>query len=181
MHKNPSHQYIDLSHLQRKRLYHGLAIIDTDFAKAHADQIINLHTWDYGFWLQYLDLQRQALELKPIFDELDNQAEKQQYQLNMKISWNLPQEQRQKQYYKNFSQAFEPIVKRIIKFWQDYPVTIYGSEIFLHGMAKTFFRNKISYEETQQGRQINQAIKNLTNRNWDNLKTDLINYKGWWN
>ncbi|WP_297818699.1 hypothetical protein [uncultured Lactobacillus sp.] len=181
MHKDPKRRNIDLSHLQRKRLYHGLATINTDFAKAHADQIINFHTWDYGFWLKYLDLQRQALELTPIFEELDNQAEMQQYQLNMKVSWNLSQEQRQKQYQKNFNQAFEPIIKQIVKFWQEYPVTIYGSKIFLHGMAKTFFREKISFEEAKQGRQIKQTVKDLTSRNWDNLKTDLINYKGWWN
>lgn len=74
-----------------------------------------MHTWDYGFWLKYLDLQRQALKLKPIFEDLDEQAENRQYQ---------------------------PVVDQIIAFWQTYPVTIYGSQIYLHAMAKTFFQQQ---------------------------------------
>ena len=38
-------------------------------------QITRLHTWDYAFWLDYLDLQRQALGLKPKFAKLDDQAD----------------------------------------------------------------------------------------------------------
>ena len=48
-------------------------------------------------------------------------------------------------------------------------------------MAKTFFRNKVGYEEPAMGRQIKQALKDLTNRDWDTLQNDLLKYKGWWN
>lgn len=181
MRKNPKRKNVDLRPLQIKRLYQGVAIINQSFAKEHIEQIVNLHAWDYGFWLKYLDLQRQALKLKPIFGNLDEQAENRQYQLDIKILKTISEEERLQQYQKVFDQAYQPVVDQIIAFWQTYPVTIYGSQIYLHAMAKTFFNNKISLEEPQQGRQIKQALNDLHQRNWDSLRKNLLQYNGWWN
>lgn len=181
MHKNPQRQNIDLHHLQQKRLHQGIAVIDQSFAKNHIDQIVNLHAWDYGFWLEYLDLQRQALNLAPIFEDLDEQADDFSYEINMKVLKTVPENERPQQYQQNFNQPYLPVVNQIINFWQTYPVTIYGSKVYLHAMAKTFFRNKVGYEEPAMGRQIKQALKDLTNRDWDTLQNDLLKYKGWWN
>lgn len=181
MHRNLKRKNVDLRPLQTKRLYQGVAIIDRPFATQHVEQIVNLHAWDYGFWLKYLDLQRQALELNPIFENLDEQAENQQYQLDMKILKTTDKEEQFQQYQKVFDQAYQPVVNQIIAFWQTYPVTIYGSQVYLHLMAKTFFKNKISLEEPQQGRQIKQALNDLHQRNWNNLRKSLLQYNGWWN
>ena len=42
-------------------------------------------------------------------------------------------------------------------------------------------RNKVSYEEPQQGRQIKATLKALKSRNWDTVADKLLEYKGWWN
>ena len=144
-------------------------------------QISRLHTWDYAFWLDYLDLQRQALGLKPKFAKLDDQADDHQHEIAMKILKDVPEKERPKYYHEAFTKAYQPIINQIIKFWQEYPNTIYGSQVYLHGMAKTFFRNKVSYEEPQQGRQIKATLKALRSRNWDTVADKLLNYKGWWN
>lgn len=181
MHKNPKRQNIDLHPLQQKRLYQSVAIIDQTFAQANVDQIINLHTWDYSFWLKYLDLQRQALKLEPVFEDLNDNADNQYYEASMKILKTVPEEKRRQQWQQKFNEVFLPIIQQIIEFWQEYPITIYGSKVYLHAMAKTFFRNKISYEEPEQGRQIKQTLKDLADRDWNALQSDLIQYKGWWN
>ena len=95
-----------LTKLQQKRLYQGIAVIDQSFAKNHIDQIVNLHVWDYGFWLEYLDLQRQALNLAPIFEDLDEQADDFSYELYMKILKTVPENERPKQYQPNFNQPY---------------------------------------------------------------------------
>lgn len=182
MHKNPQRQNVDLHHLEQQRLYQGLAIINPKFAQNHANTIAHLHTWDYSFWLKYLDLQRQALKLSPIFNELDDQADETDYQISMNIlKTNQDHTQKQQKVSDAFLQTHQHVVNQIIKFWQTYPITIYGSEVYLHAMAKTFFRNKISYEEPAQGRQIKQTLTHLSSRNWQALQTDLLDYKGWWN
>lgn len=181
MHKNPKRKNVDLRPLQIKRLYQGVAIINRSFAKEHIEQIVNLHAWDYGFWLRYLDLQRQALKLKPIFENLNEQAEDKQYENCMKTLKTTSEEERPQQYQKAFTQNYQPVIDQIIAFWQTYPATIYGSQIYLHAMAKTFFKNKISLEEPQQGRQIKQTLKDLHQRNWNSLRKSLLQYNGWWN
>lgn len=99
----------------------------------------------------------------------------------MKVLKTVPENERPQQYQKNYNQPYLPVVNQIINFWQTYPVTIHGSKVYLHAMAKTFFRNKVSYEEPAMGRQIKQTLKDLTNRDWDTLQNDLLKYKGWWN
>ena len=183
MHKNPQSKNVDLNHLTRQRLYHGVAILNPEFTKKNDTkiQISRLHTWDYAFWLEYLDLQRQALSLKPKFTELDDQADDHQHEIAMQILKDIPEKERPKYYREAFTKAYQPIINQIIKFWQEYPNTIYGSQVYLHGMAKTFFRSKVSYEEPQQGRQIKATLKALRSRNWDTVADKLLNYKGWWN
>lgn len=182
MHKNPQRQNVDLHHLGQQRLYQGLTIINPKFAQDHSDSIAHLHTWDYSFWLKYLDLQRQALNLKPIFNKLDDQADETNYQINMQIlKTNQDQTQKQQKASDAFIQTHQPVINKIIEFWQTYPITIHGSEAYLHAMAKTFFRNKISYEEPAQGRQIKRTLTHLSSRNWQALQIDLLDYKGWWN
>lgn len=202
MHKNPRYKNVDLNHLTRQRLYHGVAILNPEFTKRNniklstnqlyiwpethqsiplKAQINRLHTWDYAFWLDYLDLQRQALGLKPKFAELDDQADDHHHEIAMQILKDIPEKERPKYYREAFTKAYKPIINQIIKFWQEYPNTIYGSQVYLHGMAKTFFRNKVSYEEPQQGRQIKATLKALQSRNWDAVADKLLDYKGWWN
>ena len=183
MHKNPQSKNVDLNHLTRQRLYHGVAILNPEFTKKNDTkiQISRLHTWDYAFWLEYLDLQRKALGLKPKFAELDDQADDHQHEIAMQLLKDIPEEERPKYYREAFTKAYQPIISQIIKFWQEYPNTIYGSQVYLHGMAKTFFRSKVSYEEPQQGRQIKATLKALRSCNWDTVADNLLNYKGWWN
>lgn len=181
MHKNLKRQDVDLHHLEQQRLYQGLAVINKQFAQEHANVITHLHTWDYGFWFNYLDLQQQALGLASRFSALDESAEDQAYKVALKVLKNMPEEERLAKYEQILDKIYEPVINEIIQFWQENPTSIYGSLVFLHGMAKTFFRNKVSYEEPMQGRQIKQIIGNLKQRKWDQLRQDLCHYRGWWN
>lgn len=162
-------------------LYSGVAILNPGFAKQHRSQIIHLHTWDYGFWLEYLDLQALALGLEPIYSDLDGRASDALLNVSHKALKLLPGDQLAAEYRKLQKKSYVPIIQAITNFWQQRPATIYGSEAYLQGMAETFFRAKISFEEPEQGRQIKRTLKSLKAQNWDQLQTDLLDYPGWWN
>lgn len=181
MHKKLENKYIDLNHLTQQKLYDGLAVLNQNFANQHLQDIKQLHSWDYGFWLRYLDLQRQALNLKSQFEDLDIDATDHAYHASMKIFKTVPQDERPKACENIVDKSYEPVIKAIVSFWQAYPTATYGSQIYLHAMAKTFFRHKISHEEPAQGRQIKRTLNHLADHDWNKLVEDLRNYPGWWN